>query len=146
MSTSPKTRETTTTMPSLLQLFLELFQRKSTKLKGVLVCCDLHLLQGRELIDAPLRDVHVFRATVMRKLLYSTGMYTGFCSAANSTRLHTLLGRFEELEYCDINSPSIAAMSQEVNDSLFQNVHVLLSSEHLLHISVSRGCRMHSQV
>jgi len=53
---SPKTRETTTTSPSLLQLILELLQRKPAELKGVLVCCDLCLLQGHELIDESLHE------------------------------------------------------------------------------------------
>ena len=68
----------------------------------VLACCAslmyaVRVLRSHGLSARSLKDV--FQATVVRKLLYCAPAWSGFCSAADCTRLNSFLRRCDKLGY-----------------------------------------------
>jgi len=56
-----------------------------------------HVLRSHGLSEQSLTDV--FQAMVIGKLLYCVPAWSGFCSAADSTRLNSFLRRCDKLGY-----------------------------------------------
>ena len=79
----------------------------------------------------PAQSLHdVFRATVVAKILYCAPAWTGMCSAADRTRLNSLLSRAKRLNYCTDDLPPIAQMFSDADDDLFHRINT--NSNHVL--------------
>jgi len=74
---------------------------------------------------------HVFRSTVLAKILYCSPAWAGFCSAADRERLEAFLRICKRLRYCDDNLPSIANLLDDADNQLFRSI--LANGEHILH-------------
>jgi len=72
----------------------------------------------------------VFRSTVMAKLLYCSPAWSGFCAAADRARLDALLRRCQRLGYCSKETPAIAELFDEADESLFNSI--LANNNHVL--------------
>ena len=79
----------------------------------------LRVLRSHGLSEQSLKDV--FQATVVGKLLYCAPAWSGFCSAADCTRLNSFLRRCDKLRYTDKHYSDISTMFQEADDALFRS-------------------------
>ena len=93
----------------------------------------LRVLRSHGLSEQSLKDV--FQATVVGKLLYCATAWSGFCSAADCTRLNSFLRRCHKLGYTDNNNSDISTMFQEADDALFRTI--LSNASHVLHTFLS---------
>ena len=74
-------------------------------------------------------------ATVVGKLLYCAPAWSGFCSAADCTRLNSFLRRCDKLGYTDKHYSDISTKFQEADDVLFRSI--LSNTSHVLHTFLS---------
>jgi len=72
---------------------------------------------------------------VVGKLLYCAPAWSGFCSAADCTRLNSFLRRCDKLGYTDKRYSDISTMFQEADDALFRRI--LSNTSHVLHTFLS---------
>ena len=93
----------------------------------------LRVLRSHGLSEQSLKDV--FQATVLGKLLYSAPAWSGFCSAADCTRLNSFLRRCDKLGYTDKHYSDISTMFQEADDAMFRTI--LCNTSHVLHTFLS---------
>ena len=80
--------------------------------------------------------------TVVGKLLYCAPAWSGFCSAADCTRLDSILRRCHKLGYTDKHYSDISTMFQEADDALFRTI--LSNTSHVLHTFVSEWPDIHT--
>ena len=92
----------------------------------------LRVLRGHGLSEQSLKDV--FQATVVGKLLYCAPAWSGFCSAADCTRLNSFLRRCDKLGYMEKHHADISTTFQEADDALFRT---LSNISHFLHTYLS---------
>jgi Reverse transcriptase (RNA-dependent DNA polymerase) len=64
----------------------------------------------------------VFKATVLAKLLYAAPAWSGFCLAADRDRTDSFLRRCKRLGFCDPDTPSIAELFGQADETLFDSV------------------------
>jgi len=69
------------------------------------------------------------------KLQFFTGEWSGFCSAADCTRLNSLLRRCNKLGYMEKHYVDISTMFQEADDALFRTI--LSNRSHVLYAYLS---------
>ena len=81
------------------------------------------------LLEQSLKDV--FQATVVGKLLYCAPAWSGFCSAADCTRLNSFLRRCDKLGYTETNYVDISTMFQTADDALLRTI--LSNRSHVLY-------------
>jgi len=93
----------------------------------------LRVLRSHGLSEQSLKDV--FQATVVGKLLYCATAWSGFCSAADCTRLNSFLRRCDKLGYTDKHYSDISTMFQEADDALFRTI--LSNTSHVLRTFLS---------
>ena len=80
----------------------------------------LRVLRSHGLSEQSLKDV--FQATVVGKLMYCAPAWSGFCSAADCTRLNSFLRRCDKLGYMEKHYADISTMFQEADDALFRTI------------------------
>jgi len=73
---------------------------------------------------------HIFRATVISRILYAAPSWSGMCSAANHVRLDSLLRRSKRLGYCRSDMSVISELFNTADDDFFQCVET--KSNHVL--------------
>ena len=89
----------------------------------------LRVLRTHGIPDQSLHDV--FRATVVAKIMYCAPAWSGMCSAADRTRLSSLLRRAKRLNYCTDDLPPIAELFSK-ND-FFHTINTInTNSNHVL--------------
>jgi len=66
----------------------------------------------------------------MLLLLYCPPAWSGFCSAADRTKLEAFLRRCRRLGYCSDDTPTVTEMFEEADDKLFSRV--LANNNHVL--------------
>ena len=88
----------------------------------------LRVLRTYGIPDQSLYDV--FRATVVAKVMYCAPAWSGMCSAADRTRLSSLLRRAKRLNYCTDDLPPIAEHFSNTDDDFFHTVNT--NSNHVL--------------
>ena len=93
----------------------------------------LRVLRSHGLSEQSLKDV--FQATVVVKLLYCAPAWSGFCSAAECTRLNSFLRRCDKLGYTDKHYSDISTKFQEADDVLFRSI--LSNTSHVLNTFLS---------
>jgi len=64
----------------------------------------------------------VFRSIVISRLLYCSLTWSGFCSAADRTKLEAFLRRCRRLGYCIDDTPTVTEMFEEADYKLFSCV------------------------
>jgi len=89
------------------------------------------LMKSGRLKTHSLKDV--FQATVVGKRLYCAPAWSGFCSAADCTRITSFLRRCDKLGYTEKHYVDISTMFQEADDALFR---IILSNRCPLHVFV----------
>ena len=77
----------------------------------------------------------MFQATVVGKLLYCAPAWSGFCSAADCTRITSFLRRCDKLGYTEKHYVDISTMFQEADDALFRTI--LSNRSHVLYTYLS---------
>jgi len=93
----------------------------------------LRVLRSHGLSEQSLKDG--FQATVVGKLLYCAPAWSGFCSAADCTRLNLLLRRCDKLGYMGKHYTDVSTMFQEADDALFRTT--LSNRSHVLYTYMS---------
>ena len=81
----------------------------------------LRTLRNHGTPEASLKDI--FRATVMAKILYCAPAWSGFCSAADRTKLDAFLRRCEISGYCELSVHSMAELFTDADDAYFFYVY-----------------------
>ena len=120
----------------------------SLRVLGVIVNCTLTaadhvttlLSSGTSLLYAmrvlrshgtPPSSLHdIFRATVVSRIQYAAPAWSGMCSAADRTRLDSLLRRSKRLGYCSDDVPVVADLFNTADDDFFHRVKT--NSDHVL--------------
>jgi len=94
----------------------------------------LRVLRSHGLSEQSFKDV--FQATVVGKLLYCVGLpaWSGFCSAADCTRLNSFLRRCDKPGYMEKHYVDISTMFQEADDALLRTI--LSNRSRPLHVFV----------
>jgi len=64
----------------------------------------------------------VFRAPFVPKLLYCSPAWSGFCSAADISRLDAFLKRCKRFCYCPNNFPTVSKLFSAADDQLFSRI------------------------
>ena len=64
----------------------------------------------------------VFKSTVLAKLLYAAPAWSGFCLAADRDRIDSFLRRCRQHGFCDPDTPSIAELFGQTDETLFDSV------------------------
>jgi len=64
----------------------------------------------------------VFRAVVVLRIEYAAPAWSGMCSAADRTRLDSLLRRSKRLGYCRIDQLDVADMFSAADDNFFSRI------------------------
>jgi len=91
----------------------------------------LRVLCSHGLPEPSVKDV--FQATVLAKITYSLPAWFGFCTAADRNRLDSFLRRcIKQGFWSSSNTPSISAVAEDVEDTLFNKItrcdyHILQS-------------------
>ena len=88
----------------------------------------MRVLRAHGLPDTSLQDV--FRAVVVSRIEYAAPAWSGMCSAADRTRLNSLLRRSKRLGYCRIDQLAVADMFSSADDELFSRIKS--NSHHVL--------------
>jgi len=74
---------------------------------------------------------HVFRATIVAKILYGSLSWSGLCSAADRSRLNAFLRRRKRYNYCSNDFPAIEYLFSDAEDTLFERF--VYYPAHVLH-------------
>jgi len=88
----------------------------------------MRVLRAYGLPDTSLQDV--FRAVVVLRIEYAAPAWSGMCSAADRTRLDSLLRRSKRLGYCRIDQLDVADMFSAADDNFFSRIKS--NSHHVL--------------
>jgi len=80
----------------------------------------MRVLRAHGLPDTSLQDV--FRAVVVSHIEYAAPAWSGMCSAADRTRLDSLLRRSKRLGYCRIDQLDVADMFSAADDNFFSRI------------------------
>ena len=88
----------------------------------------MRVLRAHGLPDKSLQDV--FRAVVVSRIEYAAPAWSGMCSAADRTRLDSLLRRSKRLAYCRIDQLEVADMFSAADDDFFSRIKS--NSHHVL--------------
>jgi len=72
----------------------------------------------------------IFRATVVSRIQYAAPAWSGMCSAADRTRLDSLLRRSKRLGYCSDDVLVVADLFNTADDDFFHRVKT--NSDHVL--------------
>jgi len=101
--------------------------------RGLLTAC-LRLLSALRVSRShglPTSSMHdVFRSIVISRLLYCSPAWSGFCSAADRTKLEAFLRWCRRLGYCSDDIPTVTEMFEEADDKLFSRI--LANNNHVL--------------
>jgi len=100
---------------------------------GLLTTCSrlLYALRVLRSHGLPASSMHdVFRSTVIARLMYCSTAWSGFCSAADRSRMDAFLRRCQRLGYCSSDTLTVAEMFERADDKLFS--HVLANTNHVL--------------
>jgi len=83
---------------------------------------------------SPARTRHavhdIFRATILSRIQYAAPAWSGMCSAADRSRLESLLRRAKRLGYCAGDVPTVADLFDSADDDFFNRVKT--NSNHVL--------------
>jgi len=71
-----------------------------------------------------------YRAVVVSRIEYAAPAWSGMCSAADRTRLDSLLRRSKRLGYCRIDQLEVADMFSAADDNFFSRIKS--NSDHVL--------------
>jgi len=77
----------------------------------------LRVLRSRGLSDTDLQ--HVYRSTVIARLMYTASAWRGFASTSDRQRINTLIDRARRNRYCASDLPSFEELCEDVDDELF---------------------------
>jgi len=77
----------------------------------------------------------VFRATIVANLLYCSPAWSGFCSAADISRLDAFLKRCKRFCYCPNNFPTVSELFSDADHQLFSRI------SHIQHMFSSHCCQ-----
>jgi len=80
----------------------------------------LRILRTHGMLAILLYDV--FRSTIVAKLLYCSPAWSGFCSAADVSRLDAFLKRCKRFCYCPNNFPTVSELFSDADDQLFSRI------------------------
>ena len=80
----------------------------------------LRTLKAHGLTGHPLHTV--FKTTVLAKLLYAAPAWSGFCLTADRDRIDSFLRRCKRLGFCDPDTPLIAELFGQADETLFDSV------------------------
>ena len=78
----------------------------------------------------PIRNNLVLSEMLNTRLMYCSTAWSGFCSAADRTRLDAFLRRCQRLGYCSSDTPTVTEMIEKADEKLFD--HVLSNNNHVL--------------
>jgi len=88
----------------------------------------MYAMRAHGLPDTSLQDV--FLAVVVSRIEYTAPAWSGVCSAADRTRLDSLLRRSKRLGYCRIDQLAVADMFSSADDEFFSRIKS--NSHHVL--------------
>jgi len=96
------------------------------------VYAGLRVLRSRGLSDTALR--HVYRSTVIARLMYAASVWRGFASTSDRQRINSLIDRARRNGYCASDLPSfeLELCDDDVDYELF-NKAVRMPYSHVLH-------------
>ena len=89
----------------------------------------MRLLRSRGLCDTALQ--HVYRSTVIARLMYAASARRGLASTSDRQRIDSVIDRARRNGYCASDLPSFDELCDDADDELF-NKAVRLSN-HVLH-------------
>jgi hypothetical protein len=89
----------------------------------------LRVLRNRGLNNEVLQ--HVYRSTVVARLMYAASAWRGLTKASDRQRINSVIDRARRQGYCSIDLPSFDELCDTVDDELFCKVVRL--SNHVLH-------------
>jgi hypothetical protein len=89
----------------------------------------LRVLRNRGLNNEVLQ--HVYRSTVVARLMYAASAWRGLTKASDRQRINSVIDRARRQGYCSIDLPSFDELCDTVDDELFSKVVRL--SNHVLH-------------
>ena len=69
-----------------------------------------------------------YRAVVVSRIEYAAPAWSGMCSAADRTRLDSLLRRSKWLGYCQIDQLEVADMFSASDDDFFCRIRTVITS------------------
>jgi len=89
----------------------------------------LRVLRSRGLSDTALQ--HVYRATVIARLMYAASAWRGLASTSERQRIDSVIDRARRNGYCAPDLPSFDVLCDDTDDELFSKAVRL--SNHVLH-------------
>ena len=89
----------------------------------------LRVLRTRELDDSALQ--HVYRATVVARLMYAASAWRGLTKASDRQRINSVIDRARRHGYCPPLLPTFDELCDAADDELFSRV--VRMSNHVLH-------------
>jgi len=79
----------------------------------------------------PITSLHdIFRATILSRIQYAAPAWSGMCSAADRSRLESLLRRAKRLGYCTDDVPTVADLYSTLLMMTFYGIKT--NSNHVL--------------
>ena len=89
----------------------------------------LRVLRSRGMCDTALQ--HVYRATVIARLMYAASAWRGLASTSDRQRIDSVIDRARRNEYCASDLPSFDELCDDADDELFNKAVGL--PNHMLH-------------
>jgi len=80
----------------------------------------LRVLRSRGLSDTDLQ--HVYRSTVIARLMYAASAWRGFASTSDRQRIDSVINCARRNGYCASDLPSFEELCEDVDDELFNKV------------------------
>jgi len=76
-------------------------------------------------------SIHVYRATVVTRLMYAASAWRGLAKASDLRRINTVIDRARRHRYCPPNLPTFDELCDTADDELFSKV--VRINNHVLH-------------